>query len=254
MLVQERRNLILERLQEEKRVVVSALSQEYNVSEETIRRDLDRLEKDGFAIKSYGGAVLNEDVNIDMPFNVRKKRNVSGKQKIARIVENLVEHNEHITLDASTTSVFIAKALRNKNKLTVVTNSLEVMIELSDMPDWNVISVGGTLRKGDLALVGARVLDGYRSYHVEKTFISCKGLDLAAGVTDTHEDFAQVKNVMIQSAKERYLVLDSSKFDTIAFAQIATLSQITAIVTDCCPPVQWLDYCAQNNIKCYYEE
>ncbi|MEG2037477.1 MAG: DeoR family transcriptional regulator, partial [Ruthenibacterium sp.] len=74
MLAQERRNLILERLQEEKSVVVGELSQRYSVSEETIRRDLDKLEKDGFATKSYGGAVINENVNIDMPFNVRKKR------------------------------------------------------------------------------------------------------------------------------------------------------------------------------------
>ncbi|MFI3169939.1 MAG: DeoR/GlpR family DNA-binding transcription regulator [Faecalibacterium sp.] len=254
MLAQERRNLILERLQEEKRVVVSALSHEYSVSEETIRRDLERLEKDGFAIKSYGGAVLNEDVNIDMPFNVRKKRNISGKQKIARIVERLVEHNEHITLDASSTSVFIAKALRGKNKLTVVTNSLEVMVELSDVPDWNIISVGGNLREGYLALVGSRALDTFRAYHVEKAFVSCKGLDLQAGVTDGNEDFAQAKSVMLQSAKERYLVVDSSKFDAIAFAHIADLTQITAIVTDVCPPEQWLLYCEQNNIKCYYEE
>ncbi len=254
MLAQERRNLILERLQEEKRVVVSALSQEYSVSEETIRRDLERLEKDGFAIKSYGGAVLNEDVNIDMPFNVRKKRNTSGKQKIARIVEKLVEHNEHIMLDASTTSVFIAKALRAKKNLTVVTNSLEVMIELADVPDWNILSVGGTLQHNCLALVGGRALDSFRNYHVEKAFISCKGLDLVAGVTDGTEDFAQVKSVMLQSAKERYLVVDSSKFDKIAFAHIATLSQITAIVTDVCPPEQWLTYCAQHNIQCYYQE
>ena len=83
MLALERRNLILEKLQAEKRVVVSELSQLYDVSEETIRRDLDKLEKEGLAIKSYGGAVINEDVSIDLPFNVRKNQNVTGKQKMA---------------------------------------------------------------------------------------------------------------------------------------------------------------------------
>ena len=86
MLALERRNLILEKLQNEKRVVVSELSQLYGVSEETIRRDLDKLEKEGLAIKSYGGAVINEDVSIDLPFNVRKNQNVVGKQKMAEIV------------------------------------------------------------------------------------------------------------------------------------------------------------------------
>ena len=90
MLALERRNLILEKLQAEKRVVVSELSQLYDVSEETIRRDLDKLEKEGLAIKSYGGAVINEDVSIDLPFNVRKNQNVTGKQKMAELAASLV--------------------------------------------------------------------------------------------------------------------------------------------------------------------
>ena len=81
MLALERRNLILEKLQAEKRVVVSELSQLYDVSEETIRRDLDKLEKEGLAIKSYGGAVINEDVSIDLPFNVRKNRMLQESRK-----------------------------------------------------------------------------------------------------------------------------------------------------------------------------
>ena len=95
MLALERRNQILEKLQAEKRVVVSDLSQLYNVSEETIRRDLDKLEKEGLAIKSYGGAVINEDISIDLPFNVRKNQNVSGKQKMAEIVASLVKDSDY---------------------------------------------------------------------------------------------------------------------------------------------------------------
>lgn len=86
MLALERRNLILEKLQEEKRVVVSELSQLYNVSEETIRRDLDKLEKEGLATKSYGGAVINEDVGIDLPFNIRKTRMYRESRKWRRLL------------------------------------------------------------------------------------------------------------------------------------------------------------------------
>ena len=102
MLAQERRKLILDRLHEKKSVVVAELSQQYGVSEETIRRDLDKLEKEGFATKSYGGAVINESVSIDMPFNVRKKRNIPGKKKIAELVGGMVDNGDHIILDAST--------------------------------------------------------------------------------------------------------------------------------------------------------
>ena len=114
MLALERRNLILEKLQAEKRVVVSELSQLYSVSEETIRRDLDKLEKEGLATKSYGGAVINEDVGIDLPFNIRKNQNVQGKQKMAEIAASMVNDGDHIFLDASTTAVFVAKALKKR--------------------------------------------------------------------------------------------------------------------------------------------
>ena len=187
MLAVERRNLILEKLQEDKKVIVSELSQEFQVSEETIRRDLDKLDKDGLAVKSYGGAVLNENTSLDMPFNIRKKNNPAGKQKIAKIVETLIEDGDHIILDPSTTAVFIAKALKQKERLTVITNSIEVILELSDVADWNIISSGGSLKEGYLALVGPRAIEGLGAFNVEKVVLSCKGLDMEKGITDGNE-------------------------------------------------------------------
>ena len=128
MLAIERRNQILEKLQAEKKVLVSDLSQIYDVTEETIRRDLEKLEKSGLIIKSYGGAVLNESTNLDLPFNVRKNRNVVGKQKIAGMMRELIQDGDTIMLDSSSTAVFIARALKEKPNLTVITNSLEILI------------------------------------------------------------------------------------------------------------------------------
>ena len=108
MLAIERRNAILEKLQAERRVVVSELSVLFDVSEETIRRDLEKLETEGLVIKSYGGAVLNENSNLDLPFNVRKNRNVLGKQKIAELVADIIRDGDHIFLDSSSTAVAIA--------------------------------------------------------------------------------------------------------------------------------------------------
>ena len=98
MLAIERRNEILEKLQTDRRVVVSELSQLYDVSEETIRRDLEKLVNDGYAIKSYGGAVINENINIELPFNIRKNRNILGKQHIAELVAGLVNDGDSIML------------------------------------------------------------------------------------------------------------------------------------------------------------
>lgn len=118
MLAIERRNEILEKLQMEKRVVVSELSQIYKVSEETIRRDLEKLEKDGLVIKSYGGAVLKEHSIFDLPHDIRKKKQIVEKQKIAGLITELVREGETLMLDASSTSVYAARALREARKKT----------------------------------------------------------------------------------------------------------------------------------------
>ncbi|HOO27805.1 MAG TPA: DeoR/GlpR family DNA-binding transcription regulator [Lachnospiraceae bacterium] len=254
MLALERRNLILEKLQEEKRVVVGELSQLYGVSEETIRRDLDKLDKDGLAIKSYGGAVINENTSIDMPFNIRKKRNVSGKQKIAEFVAGLINDGDHIILDASTTAVFITKAIKQKSRLTVITNSIEIMIELSDVSDWNIISSGGSLKEGYLALVGPQAINGLASYNVEKAIISCKGIDMEKGITDGNEQFSQAKQVMQKVSKQNILAVDSSKFGEVAFSKICDVSEMDVVVTDEKPDERWLGFFEKCGIQCLYPE
>ena len=254
MLAIERRNAILEKLQVERRVVVSELSQLYNVSEETIRRDLEKLENDGYVIKSYGGAVLNENTNVDLPFNVRKNRNVLGKQKIAAIVSEMVHDGENIMLDASSTAVAIAKALKNKKDLTVITNSLEIALELIDVSGCNVISTGGLATGSSFALVGSVTDKTIRSYYVDKAIISSKGIDLYAGITDSDERHANNKASMLQMAKKKVLAGDSSKFGKIAFAKIGDLKDVAAIVTDKKPEEEWLQRLEELGVECIFPE
>lgn len=254
MLALERRNLILEQLQEEKRVVVSELSQRFCVSEETIRRDLEKLEKEGLATKSYGGAVLNESTSIDMPFNVRKKENVTGKQRIGELAASLIHDGDHIILDASSTAVFIAKAIKDKENLTVITNSIEIIIELSDVSDWNIICSGGSLKEGYLALVGPGTAESFSSFNADKAFFSCKGLDMEKGVTDGNELFSQAKQMMMKSARESVLAVDSSKFDRIAFSRLCDTGAMHTIITDVKPVQRWLNYFESLHIRCLYPE
>ena len=216
MLAAERRNLILEKLQDEKRVVVNELSEVFGVSEETIRRDLDRLDKEGLATKTYGGAVLSENSNTDMPFNVRKKRNMQGKRIIADIIQKLISDGDHIIVDPSTTAVSIVKALKGKKRLTIVTNSIEVLVELADAPGGDVISTGGTLRENYLALVGPKALESINSFNADKMIMSCKGIDMEKGITDANEMFSQVKKAMLHSAAQKILAVDSTKFEKVA--------------------------------------
>lgn len=254
MLALERRNQIYEKLQQDKRVVVSELSQLYHVTEETIRRDLEKLEKDGIAIKSYGGAVLNENMNIELPFNVRKKHNVYGKQIIADLIAEMVHSREHLMLDSSSTSVFVAKALKEKEQLTIVTNSIEIMIELADKDKWNVISTGGSIKSGGLSLEGMRTIHGINDYNVEKVILSCKAFDIEKGFTDSSEDTVNVKRAMLKSGQERILAVDSSKFNKIAFCKIADLKDIDYLVTDKKPDEDIIKVLEQADINIIYPE
>lgn len=255
MLAIERRNEILQRLQKEKRVVVSELSKVYKVSEETIRRDLEKLENDGYVIKSYGGAVLNENTNIDMPFNIRKNTNVIGKQRVAEMIGDMVKDGESLMLDSSSTAVFIAKVLKEqKRNLTIITNSIEIIIELFDAQDWRVLSTGGLAMEGSFALVGPQTDKMLQCYHVDKAIISCKGFDMENGITDSNELHARNKKTMLERADKKILAVDSSKFGYTAFTKIGGLKDISTIITDVRPEEKWLQFFEDCNVECIWPE
>ncbi len=253
MLAIERRNIILSILQKENRVVVGDLSREFKVTEETIRRDLEKLEKDGFAKKTYGGAIINESLNVDLPYTVRKKANVINKQVIAEVINNIVQDGDHIMLDASSTAVYIAKSLKNKKNLTLITNSIEILFELADIVGWKVLSTGGVMKEGSLSLVGHQAEKMISSFHVDKTIVSCKGVDIDYGITDSNELEANVKKLMLDSATTKLLAVDNSKFDKISFTKIGELSDIDTIVTDIEPDQKWKNILDSYHIENYYK-
>lgn len=252
MLAAERRNVILARIQSEKRVIVTELSKEFGVSEETIRRDLERLSEDGHVTKTYGGAVLNEKSSIDLPFNIRQQSNPSGKKAIASIIESQIDDGDHIFLDASTTAVFIAKSIKQKKRLTVITNSIENLLELSDVRNWDIISTGGLLKAGSMSLLGKRASDSIAYYNVDKLILSCKGFDIEKGATDGNDEITSVKTAMLAAAEKVYLAVDSTKFGKVAFSQICSINDIDCVVTDKRPPEKYLKAFRENGIECLY--
>ena len=250
MLAAERKNLILEELQENKKVVVSVLSEKFQVSEETIRRDLDKLEKEGICTKSYGGAVLKENINFDMPFSIRKKKNLEGKKVIGKIMADIIEEGDHIFLDPSTTAIAIMNEARDK-KITVITNSIELLLGATE-ENWTLISTGGKLDKEYMALVGPSTITSIDTMNADKVILSCKGLDREKGLTDANELFSQVKQSMVKASKMKILAVDYTKFDNIAFSHICHIADIDMVVTDRKPSELWLKYFEDNGIECRY--
>jgi len=254
MLAIERRNKILEILQKESRVVVNDLSTLFDVTEETIRRDLEKLEKEGFAKKTYGGAIVSESPNVDLPYKVRKEANVAKKQQIAEIVSSLIEDGDRIMLDGSSTAVFVAKQLKNKKNLTIITNSIEILLELSNIPGWKVLSTGGELKEGSNSLIGYQAENMIGNYHVNKAVISCKGVDIKKGITDSNDMDKNIKKLMLDSSDMKILVVDNSKFDKISFTRICELSYIDVVITDSELNDKWKDTFDSMNIDYMYNE
>ncbi len=239
MLAAERRNEILEILKEEGRVIVSELSRKYEVTEETIRRDLEKLEQDGVAERTYGGAVVKANDKEELPFLVRKRANVEAKKAIAMKICNLIHDGDRIMLDASTTALFVAKQLRPKKNITIITNSIEILLELSDEKEWKILSTGGSLRPGALSLVGYQAERMVDDFHVDKAIVSCKGVDLEHGFSDSNEADAGIKKRMLNSADVKIMAVDNAKFGHRSFTKITGINGIDMIATDCPLNEQW---------------
>lgn len=234
------------------KVVVSELAERYDVSEETIRRDLDRLEAEGYATKTYGGAVRSENSTTDLPFIVRKQANVSGKKYIAEQIGTLIEDGDTLLLDSSTTALFTVKSIVSKHNLTIITNSVEILLDLPQNHDWNIISTGGSYRSESMAFYGSTAENLVSRYHVDLAILSCKGLDMEKGMTDTREHFAELKRTFLRSARKVILAVDHTKFDKVSFVRIGSLSDVDAVVTDVAPSDAWKRHFEEQKIELYY--
>ena len=248
MLAAERRNQILEILRRDDRVLVGPLAIQFDVSEETIRRDLASLEQLGLAVKCYGGATLADNRNAP-PFKVRKKLNVEEKKTVAALVAQMVNDGDFLMLDDSSTCYFIVRALHGKKGLTIVTNSIEIILELSGAhEDWNVISTGGNLNQNVFALFGRKAEETIRSFHVDKAIISCAGMDRSGLFTEAGIENASMKQAMMASARETILAMDSHKFDTTAFISVGELNKVSTVVTNADPGKEWREYLAEQRV------
>lgn len=252
MRVKERQYAILKLLQEKKKLTITALTEQFNVSVITLRRDLNELEENGLIKKVYGGAVLVEQKEpylLTQPyFSARMSINRPLKTAIAAAAAELVEPGDVIVLDIGTTCLETAKCLKNISNLTVLTSSLAVLNELSDS-DVSLISLGGLLRKKELALCGTITKESLNDFCINKAFIGVGGLTIERGLSTYSRDSAEVVSAIIDRADKVILVADSSKFDKNVLSIIAPFNSIDVIVTDHGIPAHFIDDCKAMNIR-----
>jgi DeoR/GlpR family transcriptional regulator of sugar metabolism len=231
MLVAERWNKIVQTVNERGSVRVSELSELCGVTEETIRRDLDRLESEGKLMRSHGGAISVKEAQSDIPFFERQTTHADLKRSIAKAAIAYIAEGDRIVLDASTTAWYMAQILPDI-PLTVLTNSIKVATELSVKEKIQVISTGGILSPRTLSYVGPLAERSLDQYHVDKTFLSCKGVHLERGISESNELQGLIKAKMIAISDAAYLLADHSKFGQQSFAHVAGWDRIKHVITD----------------------
>ena len=197
------------------------------------------------------GYVL-QNLNIDLPFNVRKRANVELKQKIAEKIAEMIHDGDYIMLDASSTAIYVTKCIADRKNITLITNSVEIMLELADKSDWNILSTGGSLKKGALSLVGASAERMIRGFHVDLAVCSSKGIDLNMGVTDSNEKDSEIKRAIFGAANRKILAVDSTKFDKISFVHVCDMADIDVVVTDSQPSERWIEHFKDKDVELVY--
>lgn len=244
----QRREKILQLVKAEQFVRVSRLQRVLNASPASIRRDLKALEEAGLLKRTHGGASTSQSAGFEMSLVQKEDRFKAEKCAIAKVAVGLIADGETVMLDAGSTTLQIARELKQRHNIKVVTNALNIALELSSS-DVEVTMVGGTLRRNTLALVGPLAGNTLTGLHVDKLFLATNGLDLKRGVTSPSLIEADTKKAMLDSAREVILVTDHSKFGRIAFTQVCSLDRIHFVITDSGVPPEFIQGLEKIHIK-----
>jgi Transcriptional regulators of sugar metabolism len=253
MFAPERIRIIKSILLDKKHINVSDLSQILNVSEVTIRRDLEKLESENFLTRTHGGAIINEEdtANDEQYSDVEDDPYYKQREEISEIASHMVEDNDVIILSPGLTNLYIAKKILTKKNITVLTNDLNIAAELSNNVSIKVIIPGGDLDVSSMTIVGKLTEDNLKLFFVSKAFIEVEGVSTLRGFTVQSINSASVIKEMLHITRETIIVCPYKYFDNIAFSQIGPLNIAQKIITNPSVPDLYKNYFFENNIKLY---
>lgn len=232
MTKEERHTLILDLLHKQNSVQVSELSQIFNVSSVTIRKDLTELEQQNMLYRNHGKAILINPYINNRHVCEKEKLMIAEKREIGKEAANMVTNKDSILLASGTTIHALARAIPKENELVVITASLEVAHILADHDKVEIIQLGGRLRHSSLSVVGKYAEHALQDFSCSKLFIGVDGIDLDFGITTTDMMEASLNRVMIGAAQKTVVLADSSKFGKRGFSKIADMEEVDQIITD----------------------
>lgn len=230
MFSEERQQKISELLKEKSSLKVSALAEIFKVSESTIRRDLQEMEEKGLLTRTHGGAVSVQGTSFEPSFKEKEIEEREQKVAIAKIASSMIEDGDTIILDSGTTTLEIAKRIQ-ANKVTVITNSIDIAEVLSGNEKVDLIVTGGSMRVTTRAMVGHITENVLKNFRVDKAFIGANGISIEEGITTPNFTEAQTKKAMMNVANKVIIAADSSKFNKVSFSVISPIRAVSSIIT-----------------------
>lgn len=228
----ERQERILNWIQDKHRSTIIELSENFGVSDVTIRRDLKALEEEGLVQLMHGGSVHSVNNQHEPPILQRQHENHEAKLRIARAAANLVQDNESVFVGSGSTSMYVARFLKERRGLTVITNALTVVNELAPYEDVTVIILGGMLRPSELSMIGHVTEQTLREVRVDKVIIGIRGIDLEAGLTNDYLPEVMTDRAILTMGSKVILLADHTKFGRIASSYVAPIQDITTLITN----------------------
>ncbi|MCW3059412.1 MAG: DeoR family transcriptional regulator [Capsulimonas sp.] len=230
MLAAERQREIAMIVDRERGVRVTQLAQQFQVADETIRRDLEKLEAEGKLVRSHGGAMAAQHGGREATTIERAVSFVPEKAAIARRAVGWIEEGDTVMVDASSTALHLVHLIPDI-PLTVLTNSLQACNVLGERKNIRVVCTGGTLATASLSFIGSRAEQMLSDYHVNHLFLSCTGIDFEFGLSDVNEAQASIKERMLAISDHSYLLVNKSKFGVRSLRRFGTLNDIKTVVT-----------------------
>ncbi|GEA14473.1 MAG: DeoR family transcriptional regulator, fructose operon transcriptional repressor [Moorella sp. (in: firmicutes)] len=251
MFASERKQKIIEILEQTPAVRVAELSDLFQVSEVTIRRDLQELEAAGLLKRTHGGAVSIATASFEPTLTEKEEEHLAEKKAIAQAAINLIADGDTILLDAGSTTLQLARLLKanKKHPLTVVTNALNVAWELAFIETIDLILTGGHLRHSTLSSVGPIADNTLQGLYVDKVFLATNGLDVERGLTTPNIYEAQTKQKMVKAGREVIVLADHSKFGRISLGLICPVTAVNRVITDPGAPVEDLERLKERGVE-----
>ena len=248
MLQVSRINEIRRTIQKNKSVLVSDLAKKYDVTEETIRRDLKQLEKEGILTRVYGGAYSLEGVQNDVTVRLRKNILSDEKDVIANLCLSFINDGDSIFLDGSTTASSLAHLILDKS-ISVVTNSLMIAQIVSESTSISLFLIGGKYNGNSMTFTGTSATESMKEYFVDKAFLSCRYISLDKGLTDSDQEQALIRKTVIHNCNHSFLIADHTKLGHNSFYKVADLREINTFITNRPIDSDWARTMGRNQVE-----